>query len=1061
MKISSLFAPFPAVYFAGKKDELPTKTKLTPGEIAARAQADERAKSLRPTLPLSIQLFAPIAEHRNGVVAGHMESMMTKLRETGAFTLSPSLEEYLKTAIQEGKAPKELNYVDQVAQKQIPALLGLISHLGKSGEVLIATQLLEKLPEGLLRDICLVSMVESSEPNIHSLALEQLEKASSDSLKRAVLRRIFMNKTEAEANIRNISKIILSTTPDVAETLATEFCTLLGAVYVSEMPPLKTIQTIASQPDGILIPSEIVSNEEIVMALAAPPKKSAQFDAFLQRNLSKVMTNAFSTPQLESIYQGFSSPESLSTFLKSQIDMSPDHPNVIRAIVVGVLALPTNMRGKLLQEIYLMDARDASPIFKKELGQQLLKKDGFGPEKQVFIQLGLFDPDDSIKFEAAKLLYSPIPDAVKMATITSLIPHLKKSRGVASQKAYTLAAGAVTTIKNSSNRELVRVWLTTELKLAVHDLTKLQQDLQEAAKDPNIRAVQQITAEAYRPFIERGLPVSSISKMTENLKNCQFDPGLLNRDILPDFDRLLNYAIKHPNKLVKAGEKLPTATEIRKDFQNKHQEILLGLTLLGRPAMELAIDRKRLNSVITEVGATSNYPDLFPLIAKLSRKCVSQYDAIKMVELAQTFIANKTLDAFKTALAEGDKTPKFNIKPLYIETLNQIALVAGISPETLDVTQIDNWNLKHLNTLSSAFKSGDAKKIQDLKDICAAALQGKFGEYLTNPETSVGKANAATKEAFGQAGLNYDKWMNYDKVVKFSMPSKTQYMPEIVKTFEDILASKSDSIYAAMKNFITQRYPFAISDDKKITLLNGSPVSTNEFTYFKEMVTRVKNYYSSYFTESEYQKLVGMNETYSNRLQDHSEELELAVWTRNPGYDLFIGTDTGACTSLEGSRSSMDALQSSFVQMVQLRHPGNKSCVGKILLFWMTNNQTGKKVLIWNTFEGRGGAGSQYEENVFVREQCLKFVEDYAREVSGDAETPIRTGDRYNPTYTDDLVTEHLDCKVIGSMRDNDVYYLDTLGSNVDIREVYTQQKTYCLNNVSTGVVPAASEKAS
>jgi hypothetical protein len=249
--------------------------------------------------------------------------------------------------------------------------------------------------------------------------------------------------------------------------------------------------------------------------------------------------------------------------------------------------------------------------------------------------------------------------------------------------------------------------------------------------------------------------------------------------------------------------------------------------------------------------------------------------------------------------------------------------IQGITDEQLDL-----WNQKHMHLIPTAIEDFSEDDEEHLKALFKASLQGKYTQFINNPRSEIGKANAKTRRYFSKNKLNFDTWMHYPNQEKFR-------------------------------------------------LRNG-------------------------------------------------QELELRLWKRQPGYDLFQGTYAQSCVALDGSNGAaiVDALLYTFVQMLEVVDPKSQETVGKALMYWAKDLNTEKPFIVADNIQ----AQEEYQEILEIREAITQYMKGFGEAVAGKP-VSVMLGSNYNKVPESDLEETDVVFKVLGDTVSH-TYYLNSLGTD-------------------------------
>jgi hypothetical protein len=160
--------------------------------------------------------------------------------------------------------------------------------------------------------------------------------------------------------------------------------------------------------------------------------------------------------------------------------------------------------------------------------------------------------------------------------------------------------------------------------------------------------------------------------------------------------------------------------------------------------------------------------------------------------------------------------------------------------------------------------------------------------------------------------------------------------------------------------------------------------------------------------------------TFQMMVDGKPHEMEVKLWDRKPGYDIFQGNYTQACTAMGGpnGRALIDALMHTCVQMVEVRDKTADKTVSKVQTLWIKDEQSGKPVLLADNIQ----SVSPYRETDGMLDGIRPFMQTFANDVAGQA-TPVAMGQNANKvTQLDELSAKLLNVRVIGDTPDHKMY---------------------------------------
>lgn len=639
--------------------------------------------------------------------------------------------------------------------------------------------------------------------------------------------------------------------------------------------------------------------------------------------------------------------------------------------------------------------------------------------------------------KALEQLYSqpPLEDDDKRQIILSIMNDKDLSFAYSSVTPVVAALGTFQDSKKQADliEELQKsrnYYLKDGLKLA----TNIQAPEQIAQLDKET-ALPSLAVEGLRPFIDRGFSLLDAPQLASLLEMTGRDAGTLITTILPAYDEVLDFALKHPDKLVKTGSKPPSEDEIRAGFYKQGVLIMQALILTGIPTLKSTIYRKRLDNLLDLIPSVIKCPELLKPVHQLSNMTEEPADNYKLLEFIASFSKMQKEKELQLLMGSMVQNKKLDIKAIgkaYLTAAFDSSRLRGIQ---ISDDQADKWDMKYMSTLASALRDWRGHQQEELIELCKAALQGRIQSYLHDPATKVGKNNLATQNAFATTfeaqglKLDYQQWLHYPGEVVFKHLSREEEKQTITQATNDLFSE------------IQTKYPALWPPIQEELLRNNLPVTNGKLQSLSqrsgdEMCLKETLRSQTLFKEPSFKERIDYlikridNLTYAP-LQ--TQQMRIKLWERNPGTDLFLGNYTGACIALDSygdnSYASVQANQNTFVQVAYLYDGANK-VVGKGLFYWGKNIQTGEPVLILNTFEGRAARNDGYEYNMQIRDKYVEFAKQYSRAVLGYA-APLYTATDLNPLYQDDLKESPINMHVVGNALNNQ-YYLDSLPDRGD-----------------------------
>lgn len=540
---------------------------------------------------------------------------------------------------------------------------------------------------------------------------------------------------------------------------------------------------------------------------------------------------------------------------------------------------------------------------------------------------------------------------------------------------------------------------------------------------------------ALEPFTNCGFSLLEAEYLIGLLKETGKDEGALISEVLPAYQRFVEFAVSKADKFVPAGEPVPSEIQIRAKLQHEGIRLMETIVLAGEAPLNNALDMKRLSLLLEKVPQIIYHQSyLIRPLAAVSRLTEDPYDCIKLMELLSNFSrvrdsSGDVVACLEKMIAEGKPDVKA-LGKLYLKNILGREVLQDV--KIVD-EQLDKWNLKYIHTFSAALGLVGQPYRTQLIDIAKAALEGRFKTFLHDPSHLVGKNNLRTKRAFDRTfsrqniKLDYDQWLNYQGKEVFVRPGRQEMTQKLCRDGAKLLTkmmAHSEANRAGISKLLLG-HSMAIQEGTLVTT-SDRPLTPERLYNLFDIYPR--NKFQSEFVSAALEILKRIN-----RLNGYSmvgQDLKIELWKREPGHDLFLGNYTGACIALDNPNgkgcASIQANQNTFVQVAYLKNADSDRVAGKALFYMAKDLRTQRPIMVLNTYEAReNDREGNYEECPTIREHLVKFAKDYSRAVVGYA-VPLYTGSMLNPIYADDLKPSYVKMQVVGSALGNE-YYLDSL----------------------------------
>lgn len=384
------------------------------------------------------------------------------------------------------------------------------------------------------------------------------------------------------------------------------------------------------------------------------------------------------------------------------------------------------------------------------------------------------------------------------------------------------------------------------------------------------------------------------------------------------------------------------------------------------------------------------------------------------------------------------------------------------TPELLSTIRYDE-KYKSLLMMQSYRGSQFSKEFKKLIDLIKINLSKPLSELR---ETLV--HNNETKKLFEQNGLNYQKWIKFDKDSYYSFGFETntqdatravsynivkELSGDLFKSVEKINKVQTDKLIKALMDGGYKIDMFSITRDgqevdkkdleKLINILKDEINLNSEFwgkPLVDERAESVKNELVDH--------ILGIHRKAVADLQAMADtKMDLQVRLSDDddvGRNLFLGNHVGCCTSIGGSNAfaAPQHLMNTFVRAMEIVDKRGNSYGNSMCYFAKVDD---KLSFIIDSFEANGKLGSAKE----VTDAIIAYSKQVTKEMAKSDNTvdiPIYFGPNYNKINLSKLEkTPNHNVEVIGRMEDHNHTYIDVLGGHSDVKTPRTERSLYNL----------------
>lgn len=455
-------------------------------------------------------------------------------------------------------------------------------------------------------------------------------------------------------------------------------------------------------------------------------------------------------------------------------------------------------------------------------------------------------------------------------------------------------------------------------------------------------------------------------------------------------------------------------------------EVLSTLQIVGAANLkDIAMKRlPYLKNVVTnsnKIEQAGLHKDVAKVIQDEKLNSTQSIKLINIINAYQEFFGfDNTKKAINELGGDTDKISAVVAKKIFKEKL-------GI--EANNQEKLAKLDLRYVHTLPGV-KQLDETTRTALKDVLKIELSNKdfnyeYHNFLFDRNTDIGKANFATKREFEDNRLDFDKWLSHNAKMRVSMSNVAleDLKNSSFNCLKDLKANgvQVDDKMPEGEISLEELKSIRQKAEEQVQKWNVKNKNTLKEDFAK--ITEINEKFASLYTKKSLKDIEKANNSY----------LTLEMCNRNPIDNLFLGNYTQCCIAFDrtNAHSLVESLVNTVDQNILIKD--KDEVVGKVKLFWAKDEKTKKPILIANGFEIQEGYTSP-QIGTAIRDTATKYMEEYAKEVSGKDDTKLYMGLQNEDVPETDAKNEKKDIKVIGSSY-NDYFYLCSLGGDVRIKE--------------------------
>ena len=348
--------------------------------------------------------------------------------------------------------------------------------------------------------------------------------------------------------------------------------------------------------------------------------------------------------------------------------------------------------------------------------------------------------------------------------------------------------------------------------------------------------------------------------------------------------------------------------------------------------------------------------------------------------------------------------------------VNELGISAEVKPSDLS-----DWHLKYLPNLVSNDEMMVIKKMEEARELYLSIMKAVFKnlwkEFLfdKNQDDEVGRSvalhNAETRKIFEKNGINYDKWLSYDKHRDFIV--STEVVVDKKEYYLKILNERKEQVIKTLLPFsgiLTEREYFPLlhilegqGNKKSLDKLNGSELTQK----LEQLEDRLKNLkqreeyknnqnWDSVFEHTGHlrEAVIMINQKEHKETESREKGFRIKVWERDPKKDLFQGNYSQCCIAVgvkdtppDGGLNTHDPstvmqfLADTGISVVEICDSERNNPVGNAWLF-VSKNELGEPIMVVDNVELHKDYTNDPHLNNMIRDNLFSFLADYAKDVS-------------------------------------------------------------------------------
>lgn len=265
-------------------------------------------------------------------------------------------------------------------------------------------------------------------------------------------------------------------------------------------------------------------------------------------------------------------------------------------------------------------------------------------------------------------------------------------------------------------------------------------------------------------------------------KTSGIDGGNIKKQVVLKYHDLINYAQENRAKLTEPVEETMGNEQINEYFQDNKAKIIVSLMTLGSHPLKQRLEQ-RLIKFDNTIDAANELFKGTELQAPLHKICIQLKERNSPAKTVRFFELTKALaeagannDELVQTLNEFVESKKIDIPKLGKLYLKSLQKNLSLNTGNNEKGALDGWDYNYINTIPAFIKKNSEWHTEQLKTLLNSSFSNTYMETIHDEKHDFGVANNVTKSQFMKNGLNYEKWLKYNKENSFKLQTKKEYL---------------------------------------------------------------------------------------------------------------------------------------------------------------------------------------------------------------------------------------------------------------------------------------------